>query len=79
MSEAQPATYIKACVLMCKRPAFWLFLSKASARLVTSEDDALRVVRLLVGIRSRRELVKGSRAGESWKTLITDFNKEARL
>lgn len=81
MSEGEPGkprTYIKACVLMCKRDAFQLYLSQATCRIVSNEEEALKAVRLLTGIRSRTELIEGSDAGEFWKALITDFNNKVK-
>ncbi len=68
-------TYVVACVLMCKRPEFQLYLSIRAGRVVTSEDDALKVVRLLTGIRSRKELIIDSDAAMQWQELINNFNK----
>ncbi|APU00891.1 hypothetical protein [Aeromonas phage 59.1] len=62
-------------MLMCKRPEFQLYLSIRAGRVVTSEDDALKVVRLLTGIRSRKELIIDSDAAMQWQELITNFNK----
>ncbi len=71
----KPKTYVVACVLMCKRPEFQLYLSIRAGRVVTNEDDALKVVRLLTGIRSRKELIIDSGAAMQWQELITNFNK----
>lgn len=71
----KPKTYVVACVLMCKRPEFQLYLSIRAGRVVTNEDDALKVVRLLTGIRSRKELIIDSDAAMQWQELITNFNK----
>ncbi|MGL4504948.1 MAG: hypothetical protein ACRCUF_04355 [Aeromonas sobria] len=67
--------YLVGCVLICKRPDFWQYLMRRSCRLVASEDEALKVVRILTGIRSRKELVTDPNAAIEWQNLITDFNK----
>lgn len=68
-------SYIKACVITCKRPLFWRYLMHRTVRLVLDEDDALKAVRLLTGIRSRKELTRCPSAAMEWQRLITDFNK----
>lgn len=67
--------YIKACVVTCKRPLFWQYLTVRTCRLVGSEEEALKAVRLLTGIRSRKELTTCPSAAMEWQQLITDFNK----
>lgn len=67
--------YIVGCVLMCKRPDFWQYLMRRSCRLVASEDEALKVVRIITGIRSRAELGKDPDAANEWQQLTSDFNK----
>lgn len=71
----QPKNYIVACVMMCKRHDFQLYLSKRCIRLVTDEAEALKAVRLLTGIRSRRELNTNPNAAMEWQRLISNFNK----
>ncbi|AWH14578.1 hypothetical protein [Aeromonas phage 85AhydR10PP] len=68
-------SYIKACVLICKRKPFQLYLMHRTCRLVTTEEEALKAVRLLTGIRSRKELTRCPNAAMEWQALITDFNK----
>ncbi|APU00804.1 hypothetical protein [Aeromonas phage Asp37] len=68
-------SYIKACVITCKRPLFQRYLMERAGRLVTNEEEALKVVRLLTGIRSRKELTRCPNAAMEWQNLITDFNK----
>lgn len=67
-------TYIKACVMTCKRPLFWRYLMYRTCRLITTEGEALKAVRMLIDIRSRTELVEGTRAAMDWRYLIQDFN-----
>lgn len=68
-------SYIKACVLTCKRPLFWRYLMERACRLVTNEGEALKVVRMLCGFRSRRELIQGTEPAKNWETLISRFNE----
>lgn len=44
-------------------------------RLVTNEEEALKAVRLLTGITSRKELTTNPEAAIEWQNLTADFNK----
>lgn len=67
--------YIVGCVLMCKKPAFQQYLMRRAQRLVTNEEEALKAVRLLTGITSRKELTTNPEAAQEWQRLTSDFNK----
>jgi len=41
---------------------------------VANTDAAARVVRARCGVKSRREIVKGTAAGEAWELLDSEFN-----
>lgn len=68
-------TYIKAAVMMAKRPDFQLYLMIRTTRLVTDEAEALKAIRLLIDIRSRKELIKGAPPAARWGELIKQFNE----
>lgn len=61
--------------MLCKSPPFQRYLMSRAGRLVTTEEEALKVVRLLTGIRSRKELIKGTEPAMAWQRLTADFNK----
>ncbi|ANZ52264.1 hypothetical protein Ahp2_82 [Aeromonas phage Ahp2] len=60
---------------MCKKPAFQQYLMRRCGRLVTNEEEALKAVRLLTGIRSRTELRDNPDAAMNWQHLTAQFNQ----
>lgn len=67
----------KGAAIFCHKPRFLRFLAVKSDRDVLDSAAAAEVVRLLCGVKSRRELNTNPDAAKKWFGLVCEFNQWA--
>lgn len=76
---AAPENRMKTrCAILCGDPAFWKFLNETYRKQfpqahVTDAEGAASLVRFLCDVKSRSEIMPGTRAAEKWDDILARF------
>lgn len=68
------SAYVSGSARHCQNKKFWNFLSSKTGSPVCDSTAAAESLRLICGIKSRRELGTNQRARTHYVSLIKDFN-----